>query len=71
MNHHILLEGKTEVNHHLRLSVFAMLAESEHKDVRATGYRVLRHQLVDAEGWRKLEDYGLDFYVVRSVQVHC
>lgn len=42
-----------------------MVAEQEPKDVRATGYRILRHQLVDSEGWRRLEEFGLDYYVVR------
>lgn len=42
-----------------------MLAERETKDVRATGYRLLRHQLTDAEGWKKLEEFGLDYYIVR------
>lgn len=44
-----------------------MLAESESKDVRAAAYRILRHQLVEADGWRRLEDAGLHYYIIRCV----
>lgn len=42
-----------------------MLAEKQPKDVRATGYRILRHLLLDAQSWRRLEDAGIEWYIFR------
>ncbi|CED82219.1 ste16 protein [Phaffia rhodozyma] len=46
--------------------IFALISETSSKELRATGYRVFRHLLVDSEGWKTLERMGIDWYIIRT-----
>lgn len=43
------------------------LADVRSKHCRASGFRLIRHLLVDAEAVKKLNEHNLDWYIVKSV----
>lgn len=47
--------------------VLDLLSEDADIEVRAVGYRVLRWLLVDHDGWRRLEELGVGWYMLRCV----
>jgi hypothetical protein len=46
-------------------SVLDLLSEDTDMEVRAVGYRVLRWLLVDQDGWARLEELGIGWYLLR------
>ena len=47
--------------------VLDLLSEDADMEVRAIGYRVLRWLLVDQDGWARLEELGVGWYLLRCV----
>lgn len=48
-------------------SVLDLLSEEGTLELRAVGYRILRWLLVDQDGWSKLEERGVGWYLLRYV----
>lgn len=49
------------------VSVLPALSDHSSKEARAAAYRVIRHVIVDPEGAERLQEQGLDWYIIRLV----
>lgn len=65
----LLTENCADHDSNRRYRTIPSLADVRSKHCRASGFRLIRHLLVDAEAVKKLKEHNLDWYIVRSVAI--